>query len=186
MGGYCRHLGDIFNNMTATNARLCAQLLQYKRYHHQQTNVRIHMIFIPTILCSTVCILHRVPLGCGITLAHLFSIAYSLYYISLCLLPGLLASSLFILLLWALDEKRIHFSFYTEAGLFVLGWVAQFIGHGFFEHRKPALLDNLVQSLVAAPYFVLFELLFKLGFFAELKVDLESEIVASRKTVSND
>ena len=28
----------------------------------------------------------------------------------------------------------------------VIGWVAQFIGHGVFEGRKPALMDNLLQG----------------------------------------
>ena len=28
----------------------------------------------------------------------------------------------------------------------VIGWIAQFIGHGVFEGRKPALMDNLLQG----------------------------------------
>lgn len=67
-------------------------------------------------------------------------------------------------------------------GLFALGWIFQFIGHGYFERRKPALLDNLVQSVVEAPYFVLFELLFKVGLFADLREDLEKGVAASQQT----
>merc|ERR1712226_822222 len=37
-------------------------------------------------------------------------------------------------------------------------WIAQFIGHGFFEHRKPALCDNFLLTL-NAPFFVVAELL---------------------------
>ena len=29
----------------------------------------------------------------------------------------------------------------------VIGWIAQFIGHGVFEGRKPALMDNLLQGM---------------------------------------
>ena len=39
----------------------------------------------------------------------------------------------------------------------------QFIGHGVFERRKPALLDNIFQAFYAAPFFVLLEVLFELG-----------------------
>ena len=40
-------------------------------------------------------------------------------------------------------------------------WTMQFIGHGVFEKRAPALIDNLVQALMMAPYFVLLEILHK-------------------------
>lgn len=168
--------------MSTRSSLLRTQLLHYKLYHHQRTNVRIHMVFVPTILFSTVCILHRVSLSHGITLAHLFSTAYALYYIYLCFFPGILASLLFTLLLRGLDSGRIQLSLPTQVGLFALGWIFQFIGHGYFERRKPALLDNLVQSVVEAPYFVLFELLFKVGLFADLREDLEKGVAASQQT----
>ncbi|CAB4281027.1 unnamed protein product [Prunus armeniaca] len=38
-------------------------------------------------------------------------------------------------------------------------WTGQFIGHGVFEKRAPALLDNLVQAFLMAPFFVLLEVL---------------------------
>eukprot|EP00850_Spirogloea_muscicola_P003150 SM000012S25412 [mRNA] locus=s12:978549:979647:- [translate_table: standard] len=41
----------------------------------------------------------------------------------------------------------------------VTSWTAQFLGHGLFEGRAPALLDNLVQAFLMAPYFVLLEVL---------------------------
>lgn len=36
-------------------------------------------------------------------------------------------------------------------------WVAQFLGHGVFEKRAPAVLDNLVQAIFMAPLFVIME-----------------------------
>ncbi|GJR08535.1 uncharacterized endoplasmic reticulum membrane protein-like protein [Tanacetum coccineum] len=41
----------------------------------------------------------------------------------------------------------------------LVSWTAQFIGHGVFEGRAPALLDNLLQAFLMAPFFVLFEAL---------------------------
>lgn len=46
---------------------------------------------------------------------------------------------------------------HTNMCIQVFCWVAQFVGHGVFEGRAPALLDNLVQALFMAPVFVLLE-----------------------------
>jgi uncharacterized membrane protein YGL010W len=65
-------------------------------------------------------------------------------------------------------------------------WIAQFVGHGKFEGRAPALLDNLVQAIFLAPFFVWFEILFMLGYRPELKrrIDqaVELEIQKFRKS----
>ena len=51
----------------------------------------------------------------------------------------------------------------------IVAWLAQFVGHGVYEGRAPALLDNLLQALVLAPFFVFMELLFKAGYRPELQ-----------------
>lgn len=33
----------------------------------------------------------------------------------------------------------------------LIGWISQFLGHGFAEGRAPALLDNLLQGTPASP-----------------------------------
>jgi uncharacterized membrane protein YGL010W len=58
----------------------------------------------------------------------------------------------------------------------VVSWIAQFIGHGKFEGRAPALLDNLVQALFLAPFFVWFEILFYFGYRPELKARLDKQV----------
>lgn len=60
--------------------------------------------------------------------------------------------------------------------LHVVSWIAQFIGHGAFEGRAPALLDNLVQALFLAPFFVWMEILFIFGYRPELKGRLEKAV----------
>ncbi|MEO0469017.1 MAG: Mpo1-like protein [Bacteroidota bacterium] len=37
-------------------------------------------------------------------------------------------------------------------------------GHIVFEKRRPALVDSVFQSFVLAPFFVLFDVLFSLGY----------------------
>jgi len=65
---------------------------------------------------------------------------------------------------------------YWALGVHVVCWLAQFVGHGIFEGRAPALLDNLVQALFLAPFFVWLELLFWLGYRPELKSRLDKSV----------
>ncbi len=61
-------------------------------------------------------------------------------------------------------------------GTHVVCWILQFIGHGKFEGRAPALLDNLVQAIFLAPLFVWLELLFGLGYRRELQARVEKAV----------
>lgn len=65
---------------------------------------------------------------------------------------------------------------YWAGGINVACWIAQFIGHGKFEGRAPALLDNLVQAFFLAPFFVWFEILFSLGYRPELKSRIDKAV----------
>lgn len=49
----------------------------------------------------------------------------------------------------------------------VSAWILQFVGHGVFEKRAPALLDSLHQALITAPLFVLLEVVFFFGYRKE-------------------
>lgn len=61
-------------------------------------------------------------------------------------------------------------------GIHIFSWVAQFVGHGIFEGRAPALLDNLVQAIFLAPFFVWFEVLFAFGYRPELKARMDQSV----------
>jgi 2-hydroxy fatty acid dioxygenase len=62
---------------------------------------------------------------------------------------------------------------YAAIGINVVSWIAQFVGHGVFEGRAPALFDNLYQALFLAPLFVWLEFLFALGYRSDLKKRLD-------------
>jgi uncharacterized membrane protein YGL010W len=64
---------------------------------------------------------------------------------------------------------------YWAVGINVVSWIAQFVGHAF-EGRAPALLDNLVQALFLAPFFVWFRMLFLLGYRPDLKNRLHKAV----------
>ncbi|KAL8698706.1 MAG: hypothetical protein Q9201_006423 [Fulgogasparrea decipioides] len=80
---------------------------------------------------------------------------------------------------------------YWALGLHIVSWIVQFIGHGVFEGRKPALLDSLVQAFFLAPFFVWMEVLFRLGYRPGLRnrldkaVEKEIQKYRSSKGLSN-
>jgi uncharacterized membrane protein YGL010W len=59
----------------------------------------------------------------------------------------------------------------SGVGLFVIGWIIQFVGH-YYEGRKPAFVDD-VMGLVIGPLFVAAEAAFLLG----LRKEVEQAIV---------
>lgn len=65
---------------------------------------------------------------------------------------------------------------YWAGAIHIVSWLAQFVGHGKFEGRAPALLDNLVQALLLAPLFVWIEILFFFGYRPELKARMEKNV----------
>jgi uncharacterized membrane protein YGL010W len=134
-------------------------LKQYAGDHRHPTNHRIHQVFIPLILLSTVGFLqlipgHRalfgVPLGWGDAALMVLLAFYSLHDTKLAFaaVPGAILIALLVRLLpWP-----------ALVALFVVGWTAQLIGHAKYEGNKPTLTDNLV-ALLVAPAFLLDELL---------------------------
>lgn len=64
----------------------------------------------------------------------------------------------------------------VAGGIFAVAWILQFLGHGKFEGRAPALLDNLMQALLLAPLFVWLEILFFFGYRRELQARVEKQV----------
>ncbi|KAJ4401051.1 hypothetical protein N0V91_008192 [Didymella pomorum] len=166
-------------------------LVFYGAYHREPTNVAIHVACVPMLLATgflfgtntpsirTPALLSRLnlPLNAG-TIA---SLTYSTLY--LLLSPNVAGASVtpFILGMAAFANKVQTKYNSTKVnsialGLHVVSWILQFVGHGKYEGRKPALLDNLVQALFLAPLFVWYEILFKLGFYKQLKRDVEAGV----------
>jgi uncharacterized membrane protein YGL010W len=65
----------------------------------------------------------------------------------------------------------------------IVSWIAQFVGHGVYEGRAPALLDNLLQALVLAPFFVFMEALFSFGYRPELQKRVNEAVEKEIKRV---
>ena len=70
---------------------------------------------------------------------------------------------------------------YIAIGLFVIGWIIQFIGH-HYERAKPAFVDDLNQLLIG-PLFLMAEVYFMFGAEAELEAKVTALAIKKRKIV---
>jgi uncharacterized membrane protein YGL010W len=66
-------------------------------------------------------------------------------------------------------------------GIFVVGWIIQFIGH-YYEKAKPAFVDDLSQFLIG-PLFLMAELYFILGLAPELNARITPLALDKRRVL---
>ncbi|KAK6336402.1 hypothetical protein TWF696_001961 [Orbilia brochopaga] len=161
------------------------QLTFYGAYHHNQVNKGIHMVFVPTILMTSFLLLSNsgalvdlpyLPLNVG-TFA---CILYAVLYILMEPVAGALVAPLLFggtAYMNYLLQTYGHSANTVALIVHVTSWIFQFIGHGAFEHRSPALLDNIFQAFFLAPFFVWFELLFSFGYRPELRSRIDAAVV---------
>ncbi|MCY6410873.1 DUF962 domain-containing protein [Acinetobacter sp. VNH17] len=142
-------------------------LSQYAAYHLDRNNIVTHFVGIPLIVFSILCLTARAGVeisGFSVTLAMVLIVLSTIYYISLDKLFGVLMLILFALVYpLAVNIAALPMWSWLGAsiGIFVVGWVFQFVGH-YFEKKKPAFVDDLI-GLAIGPLFVLAEFVFLLG-----------------------
>ncbi|KAI9809059.1 MAG: hypothetical protein M1825_002348 [Sarcosagium campestre] len=166
------------------------QLLFYGSYHHDPVNVAIHIICVPLILLTAfmfltntpsliplpdILLLKELPPNAGTIAATLYSTLYVLMepvaggFLAPLLMAGTALGNY-------LTSRFGSTANYWALGVHVVSWLAQFVGHGVFEKRAPALLDNLVQAVFLAPFFVWLEVLFYFGYRPDLKKRLDAAV----------
>jgi uncharacterized membrane protein YGL010W len=152
---------------------LIDHLAQYAAYHRDRRNIASHFIGIPMIVLAVTVLLARPSVelaGLWLSPATLVALLATLFYLRLDLRFGLLMGALLSLCLWAaagLAAQSTGVWLGSGIGLFVLGWIIQFVGH-YYEGRKPAFVDDLM-GLVIGPLFVVAEAAFLLGLRREVE-----------------
>jgi uncharacterized membrane protein YGL010W len=127
---------------------LRAHFADYAAFHRTKGNQACHYLGIPMIVLSIIALLAQVPLGTvagfQLTLAEPMIALTTLYYLSLDapLAVMMLAASA---LMAALGRG---IPLWGAVGLFVVGWIIQFIGHYAYEGKSPAFYRNAVHLLV--------------------------------------
>ena len=141
----------------------------YSGDHRNDTNQWIHVFAVPLILWSVIALLWCIPVigswfrpGLWAALAMFF--AWTFYYrASRRLGYGMLA--VFVAMAWLTrwlhDTLGTTQLLYLAIVVFVLAWIAQFVGHRI-EGRKPSFLTDLTYLLIG-PAWVLAKLYRRLG-----------------------
>ena len=94
-------------------------------------------------------------------------------------IPNMLFTSSVLLARWIVRHEELFqhkrvLELGAGLGLFVVGWVIQFVGH-YYEGRKPAFVDD-ISGLMVGPMFVVAEALFGLGWNTALRERIEREV----------
>ncbi len=157
---------------------LTENLIQYAAYHRNSKNIATHLVGIPMIVLAVVILLERVTFdlaGLPISLATVVVIALNIYYMKLDIKFGYAMSIFLLFCLWVAQQIAVQ-EFGTwlvfGLGLFILGWIIQFIGH-YFEGRKPAFMDDII-GLLIGPLFVAAEIAFMFKWRLEIKQAIEA------------
>ena len=133
----------------------------YAGDHRNRVNVAIHWVAVPAILWSVVALLWCIPVPgtwfrAGLWAALAMFAAWAFYYrASRPLGFGMLA----VLVAMAWGTRWLHDRFGTgnlvwaAVAVFVVAWIAQFIGHKV-EGRRPSFLTDLTYLLVGPAWFL--------------------------------
>ncbi|WBW73079.1 ER membrane fatty acid alpha-oxygenase Mpo1 [Schizosaccharomyces osmophilus] len=176
----------------------------YAAYHSNAVNIRIHQVCIPLLLCTALILFSNFDVrllnsSFHVNLAVLIATIYQGFYLCIDFIDGLLyapALYLYSILLPKLLFQRWSQSTVNSTAIFlhIISWVLQFIGHGVFEKKRPALLDNLVQSIFFAPLFAFLETSPLFGYQPAVtkniriatKIQQKEEIHGSSKSVKSE
>ena len=153
------------------------QMAVYAAYHRNRWNRLTHFIGVPVIIFSILIPMWWVPIGDGVTLAHLFLGAVLTYYFLLDVALAVTTAAVSCALFYAakLAAATGFASGWIWCGaFFVAGWILQFAGHAI-EGSRPALADNLFQIFIA-PIFLVAELFFALGFRRDVQEKVEGRL----------
>ncbi|MBX2981734.1 MAG: DUF962 domain-containing protein [Flavobacteriales bacterium] len=134
---------------------------EYGESHRNPTNVAVHWIAVPLIYFSIFGLLYSIPAlhlpyWGRLTVVSVVLLAVVLFYLrhSVVLAIGMgLFTVLCVLVAKVLDNEVAWPLWAISIGIFVLAWIAQFIGHGV-EGRKPSFLKDL-QFLLIGPAWLL-------------------------------
>ncbi|MBU2893739.1 DUF962 domain-containing protein [Colwellia sp. D2M02] len=170
------------------------QLARYKSVHLNSKNISSHFVGVPLIVFAVTLLLNTITfelefsnlfdsaLRLKFTLAMVIFTFVALYYL---LLHRLLALGMvgYILLNLYLAHLCSDVSgiLSLAIGLFVVGWIVQFIGH-YYEKAKPAFVDDLSQFLIG-PLFLMAEVYFMLGLAPKLNAKVSVLAREKRKAL---
>jgi len=153
-------------------------LSQYAEYHRDRRNIISHFVGVPMIVFAVGILLARPAFALAhVTLSPawiVFGLAAIWYLTRGSLVLGITVCAgigALLALAHPLAYSSVASTLGWGIGLFVLGWLIQFIGH-WYEGKKPAFVDDIA-GLLIGPMFVAAEALFMLGWNKPLLAEIE-------------
>jgi len=156
------------NEPVDTRREVDRWLGNYSEDHRNATNILIHWICVPLILWTVIALLWTVPVPTAIGRPGLWAgvamFAAMMFYLRLSrtLAFGMLAAFVLLGLLTEALYRALGVQLmWLAIAVFVVAWVAQFIGH-HIEGRRPAFFRDLAYLLIG-PAWIVAKILRKLG-----------------------
>ena len=156
------------------------QLANYAAYHRDRRNIATHLVGVPMIVFAVVTLLSRPAFevaGLALTPAWVTLVVAGIYYLMLDVGLGISLTAIIGVMTWAgaqIAGMNTATWLGTGIGMFVVGWIIQFIGH-YYEGRKPAFVDDIV-GLLIGPLFVWAEVVFAAGLKRGLLQGIEARV----------
>ena len=149
--------------------RVDVLLDNYSADHQNPTNQLIHVLCVPAIAWSVSAMLWAIPVPTGLLQAGAWSalamfIAWMAYWrLSRKLAMGMLVAFVATVFLnrWIANTWGVMMLLWLGGGVFVVAWIAQFIGHNI-EGKRPSFLTDLVYLLIG-PIWTLRKVYTRLG-----------------------
>lgn len=164
---------------------LTDHLAQYAAYHRDPRNISTHFVGVPMIVLAVASLLSGASFDLGtisISLAMLVTAATCIFYFRLDFRFGVIMTALLAITLivanWLASLSTSNWLM-AGIGLFVIGWIIQFVGH-YYEGKKPAFVDDLV-GLLVGPLFLVAEVAFALNLRLDVKEAVESRVGKVRR-----
>lgn len=127
----------------------------YSRDHRHQTNILIHWICVPAILWTVIAMLWTIPVPALIGRPGLWAAAamFATFAFYLRLARVLAFGMLVVFIAFGAISEAIYrilgptLLWQFALGMFVIAWVAQFVGHQI-EGKRPSFLTDLAYLLI--------------------------------------
>lgn len=141
------------STLTAT-PRLQHYFAEYASFHEHGANKFFHYLGIPILTVAIPALLAHVPLHAfnewlRIDLGIILWLLVSIWYITLSPSLGIIFSLVCLIAYFLLRDLNI----WVLWGLFVAGWIFQFVGHAVYEKKSPAFMKNF-EHLFIGPLWV--------------------------------